>query len=104
MTIGVLEVARVASVERVSRGLDDLGARFRRLLHDGVDLFLAADVVTSVSSVGLCAVTGSPVSLAMLALGHSASRDPPLRSKKATAPYSNSDPTMPSDLRPRPSR
>lgn len=51
---------------------------------------------TSVRSVGPGALRGSPVSWAMESRGQSASRTPPSRSKKATAPCSNSVPTIPS--------
>ena len=45
-----------------------------------------------------------PVSWARLRRGHSASLRPACKSKKATAPCSNSRPMMPSVGRPRPSR
>ena len=45
MTVGVLEVAGVASPEGVPGRLDHLGAGFPRLLHNRVDFLLAAHIV-----------------------------------------------------------
>jgi hypothetical protein len=56
------------------------------------------------NSVALGLPSGRPESCARLLRGQSARRKPACRSKKATAPYSNSLPTMPSVLKPRPSR
>ena len=56
------------------------------------------------SSVAFGAPSGSAESCARLTRGQSASRPPPSRSKKHTAPYSNSVPMMPSVAHPSPSR
>ena len=47
MTVGVLEIARVASVERCVAYLDDSCARLSRLLHCGDDLLFRFDVAAS---------------------------------------------------------
>jgi len=45
VTIRILEVSSVATVERCVRGLDDLGTSPLGLLHDSVDFLLGGDVV-----------------------------------------------------------
>src|SRR6266545_547963 len=57
-----------------------------------------------VNSVALRLSTGKPESLDRLLRGQMASLRLASKSKKATAPYSNSVPTIPSVLSPRPSR
>ena len=56
-----------------------------------------ATLCPNVISVGLVGPTAIPASWAMLERGHKASRRPGCRSMNATAPYSNSLPSMPSD-------
>ncbi len=58
----------------------------------------------SENSVLLAGCNGRPLSAARLRRGHNANFSPDSRLKNATAPFSNSEPTMPFVVKPSPSR
>lgn len=66
MTFGVLEVARIPTVERRLRCLGDGTPSGSGLRHDGIDFCWRPHVVPIVNSVGDGACRASPVSAAML--------------------------------------
>jgi hypothetical protein len=90
-----LEVPCIAAVKRWLRGFDDLGAGATGLPHDSIDFLLRGDVVCERELSTAAFVQGTPLSAARLLRGHSASFRPSSRLKNATAPFSNSVPTMP---------
>src|SRR5215207_4127950 len=104
MPIRILEIACVASPKGIYGGLHYLCTCFSRLLHNGVNFFFTTHVMPdrklgrTMSSFGNVRVMSNAVSRPNREL------QTRLQIKKATAPYSNSLPTIPCVGSPSPSR
>ena len=104
MAIRIQEDPGVASVKRLLSGLDDRAPARRACSITALTSSLEDTLCPIVKAVGDGAETSRPESCEMLLRGQSASRRPDCSSKNTTAPNSNSWPTIPSVMSPRPSR
>lgn len=104
MAVGVLEITRIPAPKRVVRRQGDGGAGLFGFLHDPVHLFLAAYVVAQRKFGRTGRSLGNLRVMGQIFAAEQGEPIPGSKSKNATAPCSNSCPTMPSVWNPRPSR
>jgi len=103
MVIRILKIACVTAPKGFLSRLHDNRTSILCLLHNRIDFRLGRNVMSECELRGAWMLSRIPESWETLLRGQIASFNPASKSKKATAPCSNSLPIMPCVGRPRPS-